>query len=202
MPFLLASIGTAMGNWHARRVLDPRRRHWVYGICAVALIVVQITGWTTTKPGWSQYDAAFIRDDISALISWMKTELPHNAVVYADSRTGLADPTKKKNAFRARTVPQKLVISKLAADKGTLDEIREEGGTHVAVSESSYGRFFRKDLRSKDLSQKNFLKAKAFYEELLRNGELLFERDRGTVIYLHPGIRVYRLPSIEPPLPQ
>ena len=45
----------------------------------------------------------------------------------------------------------------------------------------------------RDLADKHFLRAKAFYEELLRDGEPLFERDRGTVIYLHPGIRVYAI---------
>jgi dolichyl-phosphate-mannose-protein mannosyltransferase len=199
LPLLLADLGSAMGNWHPRRVLEPTRRNWIYVIGAVVLLVVQVTGWAATKPGWSQYDAAFVRDDIASLIAWMKNDLPPNAVVYADSRTGLPNPKRKKNAFRAGVVPQKLVISKLASDKGTLEEIRAQGATHVAISESSYGRFFRKDLRAKEQNQKDFLRAKSFYEDLLRNGELLFERERGTVIYLHPGIRVYRLPGTENP---
>ena len=66
--------------------------------------------------------------------------------------------------------------------------------THLVVSETSYGRFFRGDLRAKDASDLSFRQAKAFYEELLRDHEPMFERERGTVIYLHPGMRVYRLP--------
>lgn len=91
-------------------------------------------------------------------------------------------------------MPQKLFLSKLASDQGTLEEMRAHGVTHVIISESSYGRFFRRDLRAKDLEEASFARAKAFYADLLRSGELLFERERGTVIYLHPGIRVYRLP--------
>ena len=61
------------------------------------------------------------------------------------------------------------------------------------VSETSYGRFFRGDLHAKESGDAKYQRGKAFYEQLIREGELLFERDRGTVIYLHPGIRVYRL---------
>jgi hypothetical protein len=49
-------------------------------------------------------------------------------------------------------------------------------------------------LRPQEGERADFERRKAFYESLLRDGELLWERDRGTVIYLHPGIRIYRLP--------
>jgi hypothetical protein len=31
----------------------------------------------------------------------------------------------------------------------------------------------------------------------LRAGDLLFHRERGTVLYLHPGIRLYAMPPGE-----
>jgi hypothetical protein len=164
------------------------------------LIILQITGWSSTKPGWSQYDGAFVHDDIAALITWMKKELPADALVVADSRAGLLNPKRKKNQGRGQGVPQKLLISKLASDLGTVDDLRAKGATHVIISESSYGRFFRSDLRPKDPKMNGQFEAgRQFYEELLRNGELLFEKERGTVIYLHPGIRVYRIqqPAVE-----
>jgi hypothetical protein len=79
------------------------------------------------------------------------------------------------------------------ADLGTLDELRAKGITHVAVSESDYGRFFLKSLQPKKGQEEDFARRKAFYESLFDSGEPLFERGRGTVIYLHPGIRVYRI---------
>jgi hypothetical protein len=87
-----------------------------------------------------------------------------------------------------------VTIAKFASDLGTVDELRAQGVTHVIISESSYGRFFRSDLRPQDPEKTaQFEAGRQFYEELLRNGELLFEKERGTVIYLHPGIRVYRI---------
>ena len=38
-----------------------------------------------------------------------------------------------------------------------------------------------------------FARRKAFYERLFREGKMVFERERGTVLYLHPGIRVYQI---------
>jgi hypothetical protein len=154
---------------------------------------LQITGWTSTKPGLWRYDRAFVQDDIADLAAWMRKDLPPDAVVVADSRTGLQQPGRRRQPGRATDVPQKLMVMKLAADGGSLDELRAQGVGYVVVSETSYGRFFRDDLRAKDQDDAHYLKAKAFYDRLLREGDLLFERDRGTVIYLHPGIRVYKL---------
>jgi hypothetical protein len=185
------------GTAHPERLLEARARHRIAVAAAGVLLVVQLTGWAGTKPGWLRYDAAFQRDDLRELIAWMKTNLPADALIVADSRVGLPNPQRKKHAARAAEIPQRLIVKKLAAEvaekTGTVDELRAKGVTHVAVSESSYGRFFRGDLRAKDNKGEKFTRAKAFYEELLRDGELVFERDRGTVIYLHPGIRMYRI---------
>jgi hypothetical protein len=194
LPYLLASIYRAWDTRTAQRLLSRDSRRAIMIAASAMLIIVQITGWSSTKPGWSQYDAAFVRDDISALLTWMRRELPADAVVVADSKAGLLNPKRKKNKGRTQGIPQKVIISKLASDLGTVDELRAKGVTHVVISESSYGRFFRSDLRPKD-PKKNaqFEAGRQFYEELLRSGELLFEKERGTVIYLHPGIRVYRI---------
>jgi hypothetical protein len=132
------------------------------------------------------------------LIQWMRADLPANAIVAADAKTGLPDTdNKRKNRLgRTSAVPQKVMVSRLAADFGTLDQLRAMGVTHVAVSESSYGRFFRADLRAKDEKDSKFREDRAFYEELL-HGEPIFDRERGTIIYLHPGIRVYRIDQMK-----
>jgi hypothetical protein len=194
LPYLLASIYRAWDTRTAQRILSRNSRQWIMIASSAVLVILQITGWSSTKPGWSQYDAAFVRDDISALIVWMKKDLPADAVVVADSKAGLLNPKRRKNKGRTQGIPQKVTISKLASDLGTVDDLRARGITHVVISESSYGRFFRSDLRPKDAKKiAQFEAGRQFYEELLSNGELLFEKERGTVIYLHPGIRVYRI---------
>jgi hypothetical protein len=88
-------------------------------------------------------------------------------------------------------VPQTIINSKYAADLGTIEELREKGISYVIVSRGVYGKFID-DTGGSGRSAK-FQKRRAFYERLLREGEPVFDRDRGTVIYLHPGLRVYRL---------
>ncbi len=195
---LLATLLAAWGGTaHPERLLEGRPHRRITSTAAGCLLAVQLFGWAQTKPGWLRYDAAFQRDDLRELVAWMKGDLPAQSVVAADSRVGLPNPERRKHAVRAAEIPQRLIVKKLVSDvaekTGRLDELRAAGITHVAISESSYGRFFRGDLRAKEDKGEKFTRAKGFYEQLLRDGELVFERERGTVIYLHPGIRVYRI---------
>ena len=74
---------------------------------------------------------------------------------------------------------------------GTIEELRKKGISYVIVSRGVYGKFI--DDAGGSARSAKFQKRRAFYERLLREGELVFDRDRGTVVYLHPGLRVYRL---------
>jgi hypothetical protein len=196
LPYFFAGIMRGWDNRIAQHVLSRNSRYIILGSASALLVLLQITGWSSTKPGWSQYDAAFVNDDVASLVTWMNSKLPADAVVVADGKVGLLNLNRKKNAHLPNPVPQKVTVAKLASDKGSLEELRAKGVTHVIISESSYGRFFRSDLRPKDPNKAaQFEAGKAFYEELLRSGDLLFEKERGTVLYLHPGIRVYRLDS-------
>jgi hypothetical protein len=67
--------------------------------------------------------------------------------------------------------------------------------THVAISRSDYERFFLPGLRPRAGEDEVFARRRAFYEELRNVGEEVFRKERGTVLYLHPGIEVYRLPA-------
>lgn len=194
VPRLVSSLCRFFALANPERFMEGRLRNLVVGIAAAIFLTLQITGTSSGKPGLLEYDEAFQNDDMADLIAYMNTKLPPTAHVAADGKVGLPDLSRKKNAALVKPVPQELAIKKLASDLGTLNELRAKGFTHVAISESSYGRFFRNDLRPKDGKREGFDKAKAFYQELLRDrSSLLFERDRGTVIYLHPGIRVYAL---------
>ena len=180
--------------------LELARQQWrrwspqtVLAVASGVLILSQL-------PSWFRYEYAFQNDDTQELITWLRTEAPSTAVIAKDNRVMLPNPEKKKDAWRVGVVPQKVIGERFAADIGTLEELRAMGVTHVAVSESDFGRFFRKSLKPKKGEEESFERRKAFYTTLRREGELVFERDRGTVIYLHPGILVYRIaqPSAQP----
>ena len=161
------------------------RREWAAPLAALLLVLGQL-------PSWLRYERAFQRDDSRELQEWCRTVLPADAVIAKDSRIWLPDAAKP-DGVPADAIPQKVWPAKFAADLGTLDELRAKGITHVAVSESDYGRFFLKSLQPKKGEEQDFARRKAFYESLFRDRDPLFERERGTVIYLHPGIRVYRI---------
>ena len=183
---LLAALGVV----DAARLL-PGRTRTVLALAATLLVAGQ-------APSLLRYWRAFQHDDTAELIDWLRAarDVPPDATIAKDSRVGLPDPQKKKDAARAGAIPQKVIAARSAADLGTLEELRAQGVTHVAISESDYGRYFLRSLSPQRGGEADFARRKAFYEELLRAApplRLLFARDRGTVIYLHPGIRVYRI---------
>jgi hypothetical protein len=140
-----------------------------------------------------EYFAAFQHDDNAEFIAWIAKELPPDAVVAKDSRIRLPRPGNAQDAGRFPPIPQKVRADKYAADLGTLAQLRALGITHVAVSKSDYGKFFLPGISPQAGEGESFMRRRAFYEELFRDGRLLFQRERGTVLYLHPGIQLYRI---------
>lgn len=213
VPYLLCRILELFGVQHPERIFTPQRRSVIFAAAASILLILQLTGWSSTKPGWWRYDQAFTRDDISELIAWMRENLAPTATVVADAKTGLRVPSRKKLSA-VEGLPQRLFVSKSAADADVREKLRgkkfspaepEPPGSilqqlrdlkvdYVIVSESTYGRYTRENLQPKDPNNRTYARAKGFYEDLLRAGDAKFLRDRGTVIYLHPGIRVYPMP--------
>jgi hypothetical protein len=169
------------------------RRSAVVAVAGVLLVVAELPSWSTSHPGWVAYERAFQRDDNAELIKFLRSEVPGDAVLLKDNRIALPDPERDKHAARAGVIPQKVIARRYAADFGPLDQLKQRGVTHVIVSESDYGRYFRGSLRPQKGEEGKFAKSREFYERLFKEAELLEEWDRGTVIYLHPGIRVYRL---------
>ena len=190
---LLAACGAVDAARLLTRWLPLR---WALAVCVAALVASEAVAlpppldWRT----FTEYFAAFQRDDNAEFLAWIRAELPPEAVIAKDSRIQLPDPGNKKDGLRFAPMPQKILAERFAADLGTLAELRARGVTHLAVSGSDYGRFSLPGLLPQPGERASFERRKAFYEALLRDGELVFWRERGTVLYLHPGIRLYRLP--------
>lgn len=184
----------ALGVQDVARLLGAKvRASWAIGAAVVLLV-----GWQ--GPSFARYWRAFQHDDTGELLAWLRAaqEVPAEALIGRDNRVGLPDPRDADRAAAIGPIPQKVVSAKagFAADLGSLEEMRAKGITHVAVSESNYGKFFLESLRPQAGEKEDFARRRAFYEELLRADppiRLLFDRDRGTVLYLHPGLRVYRI---------
>ncbi len=181
---LLAALGAVdAARWLTRWV--PLR--WALAGVALALVAGQLRGWL-------RYDAAFRSDDNAALLAWVR-DLPPEAVISKDSRVRLPDPQSAEDARRFAPMAQTVMGGRFAADHGTVAEQRAKGVTHVAISRSDYEKFFLPGLRPRAGQEKEFAHRRAFYEELRKVGKEVFRRERGTVLYLHPGLEVYRLPT-------
>lgn len=167
----------------------------VPGIRVALLVVLLVAGQI---PSFATYYRAFRQDDRQALHEYIENNLPKDSVIVTDDRAGLPVSDSTRDAQRQPLLPQKVVGGKAASDLGPFDHLAQLGVTHAAVSESTYGRYF---LKSQPTGKKadTFTRAKAFYETLFKQGTLLWERPRGTVIYLHPGIRLYQLPKTTTP---
>jgi hypothetical protein len=201
---LQAALGT-VDLVHAFAFRHTRRRWLIVAIGVLLLFQIVSPPRPAHWNALAEYWRAFRVDDNADLLEWMRTNLPPDAVIARDNRIQIPDPERKKHAARGIVVPQRVIFRdasgkavRFAADVGTVDSLGEQGITHVIVSESDYGRFFLEGLRPQAGERADFDRRKAFYEQLLREGELIFERERSPVIYLHPGIRVYRL---RPPPP-
>lgn len=168
-------------------------RRGVWLTTALLVVLAQFPTWSNSHPGWLGYDRAFAVDDNTNLIDFLRTQVPKEAVLLKDNRIALPDPEKKKHAARAGTVPQKVIAKRYAADAGEFSKLAEQGITHVIVSESDYGKFFRESLRPQKGEEASFARRRKFYSDLFAEAEPIWEAERGTVIYLHPGIRVFRL---------
>jgi len=184
----LFTLFAGIGALDAARLLSrwlPLR--WATWAVMVVLVAAQL-------PSWWRYETAFQHDDNRELIDWVKEHLPPTAVIAKDRRILLPDPNNSRDATRFEPMPQKILAKRYAADLGTIADLRRMGVTHVAISETDYGGFFLDSVHPRKSDVADFERRKAFYSELLRNGDLLFQRDRGTVLYLHPGIRLYAMP--------
>jgi hypothetical protein len=194
----LFALFAAIGAVDVAALLRRRWPHPAWGMApAVFLVAAQVfclpapADWKTLP----EYFAAFQHDDNRALFEWVKAHLPPDAVIVKDSRIFLPDPENPKDAVRFEPLPQKVFAKKYAADFGSFSELRQQGVTHIAISETDYGGFFRAGARPKKSEAAEFERRKDFYLALLREGEPLFQRERGAVLYLHPGMRVYAVPS-------
>ncbi|MGC3988792.1 MAG: glycosyltransferase family 39 protein [Chthoniobacteraceae bacterium] len=181
---VLAALGTVDLGRQAFLKVPPGVRIALGGLLLVA----------GQLPSFCNYYRAFQQDDRQALHEYIEKNLPKEAVIVTDDRAGLPVTDSERDAQRQALLPQKVVGGKAASDLGPFNHLAELGITHAAVSESTYGRYFLK-LQPSGKKADAFMQAKAFYETLFQQGTLLWERPRGTVIYLHPGIRLYRLPT-------
>ncbi|MCX6968291.1 MAG: phospholipid carrier-dependent glycosyltransferase [Verrucomicrobia bacterium] len=155
--------------------------------CALAL---QIAG-IPKHDLWSYY-RAFQTDDRAELTAWLNTNQPA-AVIAQDQRTLL--PTSQEKRFLPyQPVLSARVIGEPLDKLADLAALRACGVTLVALCQGDFGGYEVKSLRPQSGGEEAWRKTGALYRALRENRKPLWERPRGRVAYLHPGLMVYDLP--------
>jgi len=142
--------------------------------------------------GLMDYVTAFAHDDRTEMLAWIRANVPPGSVIAGEDRADLPVDRRTERLAVQPLLPQRVIETKYVADLGATPSVL--AGQHIdylVVSESDYGIFFRKAANehlSPELQQK-----RAFYEALFKDYQPVWERARGTGIYLHPGLRIYKL---------
>ena len=193
---LLATLGAAEIARIIRAASSRGRQ--IVGSVVLAGLVGWIV-WAELPPLRASF-AGFTHDDPGEVAAWIKAHLPPDAVIAEDHRVNLS-PDKADGVAKFARVPQTVLDANFAPDLGTVDELLAKGVTHVAVCRASYGRYFNDETGAQGGGKIGYDKRRDFYERVFREGELLREWPRGTISYLQPGIRLYRIAPAKAPAP-
>jgi hypothetical protein len=161
---------------------------------ALALILAQFPNWTDDRGGLLRYYDAFQRDDTAELVQWLRQNVPPPALVAKDEKVRLPTPERHGKGPGAEVLPNVVQSEKdYVADLGEIEELRKKGITHLVITPSTYLKFERAGLRPKEKDAAEFERRKLFYALLRRDFDPVRMWVRGTVLYLHPGLEVYRI---------
>lgn len=140
-------------------------------------------------PSLLEYRREFRGDTRVDMVRWIRENLPREAVIAYDSIVGF---DRSKSRAELLSVPQKTVRAKrYVVDLGEVEEMKRKGVTHIVVSENAYGNILHKNYPKNS----PHIPRQKLYETIFekQKTELLWERDRGKLRYLHPGIRIFAI---------
>ncbi len=185
---LLAAVGIC----EVARHFGGRER-MVEIIVGSILILAQLPSWTADRGGLIKYWQAFQRDDTAELAAWLRANTKPADIIAKDDKVRLPDTKRHGTGINAQPLPNQILSDDYVADIGTITELQNIGVTHIIITESTYKKFERAGLKPKKDEADNYDRRKRFYSDLRRDFEPIRLWPRGTVLYLHPGLEIYRI---------
>ncbi len=172
----------------ATGLAELRNLPWRRGKIAAILLASFGVAWHFYK--LAPLCRQFAVDDRREMIAWIREQLPPDALIAEDGRTKLREARLAGDP--AFAFPQKVLSSKrYAADLGSLDELRERGVRYLALCEQD----FHSAQRRTKTPDPAAIARERFYRELFAKQKPLWERSANHLWYLHPGLRIYEMPS-------
>jgi len=176
--------------------LDLPRLLGLRGTRQVAVATAMLAGifvWNLADT-WT-YLNAFAHDDRAMLLDAIRAQVPADATIAAEEQAELPNPDRPKRLVIQPLLAQKVMRVQLAAELGdTPGALAAKGIDYIVISESDYGRFFRKAAAH---LKPDMMRKKEFYETLFSEAAPMTSFPRGTVLYLHPGLRLYALKGLK-----
>jgi hypothetical protein len=180
--------------------------HYLAGLGAIDLPEILSAQWAARLRPWLvtgvalvvnvgylvPYLIAFAHDDRTEMLAWIQANVPAGAVIAGEDHADLPNAHRPERLAVQPLLAQKVIEAKYIADLGANPAaVAAQGIEYIVISESDYGIFIRKAAAghlSPALQRK-----REFYAELFKEYQPVWERARGTGIYLHPGLQIYRL---------
>ncbi len=188
----LFTLLAAVGVGEIARHFGGRER-MVEIIVGSLLILAQLPSWTSDRGGLIKYWQAFQRDDTGELTAWLRDNTKPTDILAKDKKVRLPNIERHGVGPSASPLPNPILEEDYAADIGSIPELRAKGVTHVLITESTYKKFERAGLKPKQGEVTKYESRKLFYATLRRDFDPVRVWPRSTVIYLHPGLEVYRI---------
>lgn len=186
IPLILSVAACWLGIRVAERV--KLRSSWLQAAACVPVLLIQAGG---DLPGVSHLATGFQTDNRKELITYVRKELPPEAVLAEDYEVKLPDGTPRLETDRWN-LPNRRVRSKPKSRLGeefTLDELRQAGVTHVILFADGTTRDL---LAGKERGKRHEVLGK-FLRALKANANLVWEQTRSEPAYLHPPLQLYEL---------
>ena len=162
-------------------------RRW--GAPLTAALALVAVGWQL--PGGAVCWQEFHGDSRRELIAFLRAQVPADAIIAHDRRVALTRGREAALSLDYELPQPTLQATRLLSDLGTLEEFVERGVHYFVVTGEDYAHIFNAPLTARNAETK--ARCEAFYGGLFQRGQLLWESQPGRLVYLHPGLRVYRL---------
>ncbi len=176
----LAGLGMANVASFAAHIVG--RHQWK--IAAAVTVILLAIGGGTFVPEISKNLRGFCSDSRRDLADWITKNVAPDAIIAQDQRVQLASLDSKDSRDRSFTLPQKVLSSDFVAELGTVDELRAQGVTYVAIQPSGH-----------DKSHGDKKGRQTFDDDLVKQGELVWKCKSKSPSILHPDLEFYRLPK-------
>lgn len=178
----------------------PRHARWVRPLAASVLAVLVLF---TEAPKFSEYWTNLGFDSRLVLMRYVEKNLPPSACLAEEYDAHLPDPSKPDRFWPGLDLPQRRIVTKykqLLPDLGTLQFLRQQGVTHIALVWSNEKKRLSRTGPEKwdKLSSEDRADA-MFYYQLAQEGRVLWECRGGAPDHVRPPLRLYEISSISAP---